>query len=295
MRTRALLATGVLFALCGCVDLPEVARLHDLAEEARVTLPRVSDDLAGSCQRRAALLKDVPADQLPPDARALRPDCQPFEALATHLAADQGVLLDYLDALAKLGSGQTLTYGKTLDAGIETIDGLSAAPGADADLAANAQKAGAAALSISKQLANLLTRRYRDRELAQLITSTDPAVQQLTKALTVVAVEDYGIMLNSERLFLDAYYQGPMAAAGPNEKLALILVQRQYNLDVLQLGRHRTAATRYARVMSRISTLHGELATAAQQPSGLSHGLHHLSATLDDLRDAIGSLSAEVK
>jgi hypothetical protein len=294
MQKRAVLlfATAGLFLLSGCVDLNQVTALHDDANAARAALPRISDDFYASCQRRAAILARIPLDQLPQNQRPPT-DCVPFKNLATHLAADQNVLVDYLDALSKLASGQTLNYAKTIDTNVGTINGLTAASGANADVSADAQKAGVAALSITKELANLATGHYREKEVQQLLIKTDPAVQQLTTALKTVVVTDYGIMLDSEKTYIDAYYQGPMAADGQKEPLSLILVQHQYDLDLAEIQKHRDAAEAYGDVMTKIATLHAKLTEAAKQPSGFENAVKNHTLDFEDLKDAITHLLAE--
>lgn len=287
------IATGLMM-IAGCVDLDQVAQLSSISQEARDALPRVSNDFYGSCQRRTALLQRIPGEELPPNLKDITPNCAPFKDLATHLAADQAVLTDYLDALANVAANQPLNYGRTIDTDIATISGFSASASVNADLAANTKKASLAALTLTQKLANIATRHYREKKVRELILESNQAVQDLTAALAQVGGTDYGIMLDSEKGFLDAYYQGPLAAQ-KNERLALILVQRQYDLDVQQFQSHRESSAAYAQVMQKIGSFHNKLADAAREPSSFKDKIKHLTPDIIDLRDAVTTLRAEVK
>ena len=67
------------------------------------------------------------------------------------------------------------------------------------------------------------------------------------------------MLLSNEEVSLDNFYQGPMASAQPNERLTLILVQRQYAHDksALQIRKEDIAA--YGKVMDDIAALHAKL------------------------------------
>lgn len=291
-RVASLLAAAALLALSACANLDEVARLDIAAADARHALPRVAADLYDTCRRRSAILARVPPDQLPPDQPTT--SCAPYQALATHIAAHQAVLLDYLDALSKLASSGS-TYAKSIDTDLATVSSLT--PGsANAALFADAQTAGLAALSLTKELAKIATRRYREREIRRLILASDPSVQQLTAALRRVVVTDYGIMLDSEKTFLDSYYLAPMSAPAANtqEPLALLLVQRQYDTDLARLAHRRDSALAYGLLMDRISSVHAKLTQAANSPSNFSASVQQLSPDIDALTEAATALLVEV-
>ncbi len=90
----------LLLALNGCVNLDDAAGLSKLSDEARIALPKVSNDIAGTCARQNTLFDDTPTKERPPDAKGL--DCKPYDDLAREIAKDQNILLDYLDALGRL-------------------------------------------------------------------------------------------------------------------------------------------------------------------------------------------------
>src|SRR5207302_5095471 len=99
----------------------------------------------------------------------------------------------------------------------------------------------------------------------KLIQQNDPAIQSLTQALRKVITVDYALLLSNEELGLDTFYQGPMATAKSNERLTLILVQRQYAHDKSAMQFRKEDITAYGKVMDDISTLHAKLNEEAER------------------------------
>jgi hypothetical protein len=239
-----------LLAINGCVNLDDAAGLSKLSAEARISLPRVSNDVAATCARQNLLFENTPRAERPAAAQAQ--DCKPYQEIAGHLAKDENVLADYFDALGKLASNEPMSYDATIDANVNAI-------GANSALSANTAAAGNAAQSILKSLADAATRGYREKKLGQLIQQNDPAIQSLTQALRRVIAVDYALLLSNEELSMDNFYQGPMAAAQPGERLTLILVQRQYAHDKAAMQSRKKNIAAYGRIMDDISTLHSKL------------------------------------
>ena len=286
---------GLLLLCIGCGELSEVAALGGVADGMRAALPRVSEDFSASCRRRVALLSRIPSAERPPDAGAVTPDCGPAQAVARQLGADQAVLVEYLDALSRLGSGAGFTYGKAIGADLTTVNDFSVGVGANAAAADDAQKAGAAALVLTGKLADLATGHIRTKDVRRVVLEANPGVQALTSALYGAGDVEYSIVLSNEKGYLDAYYQGPLAAAGDRERLVRILVQRQYDTDAERLERRRAAAAAYGAVMQRVGVLHARLAAAARGSAGFEGRVKALAPELDQLRDAVAKLEGEVR
>jgi hypothetical protein len=264
--------------LNGCVNLDDAAGLSKLSEEARISLPRVSNDVAGTCVRQNTLLENTPAAERPPNEQAQ--DCKPYQEIADHLAKDENVLAEYFDALGKLASNEPLSYAATIDANI-------AAVGSNSSLAANTATAGNDAQSILKALADAATKGYREKQLGQLIKANDPAIQSLTQSLKKVITIDYALLLSNEELSLSSFYQGPMASAQPNERLALILVQRQYAHDKNALQSRRDGIVDYGKIMDDIAALHTKLKQEADKKASIGELVKQVDPILDSLRTAL--------
>jgi hypothetical protein len=246
------IVAGAIFLLAanGCVNLEDAAGLTKLSDEARISLPRVSNDVAGTCARQNTLFENTPAAERPPAEQAQ--DCKPYQEIADHLAKDENVLADYFDALGKLASNQPLSYDATIDANVSATRLNSA-------LSASTASAGNDAQNIMKSIADAATKGYREKQLGKLIDQNDAAIQSLTQALKKVITVDYALLLSNEEVSLDTFYKGPMASAQPNERLTLILVQRQYAHDksAMQIRKEDIAA--YSKVMDDIAALHAKL------------------------------------
>jgi hypothetical protein len=250
LSLRIVAVAMFLLAINGCVNLDDAAGLSKLSGEARISLPRVSNDVAGTCARQNILFENTPRAERPPAAQAQ--DCKAYQEIADHLAKDENVLADYFDALGKLASNEPMSYDATIEANVTDT-------GANTALSANTAAAGNDAQSILKSLADAITRGYREKQLGQLIQQNDPAIQSLTQALKKVIAVDYALLLSNEEVSMDNFYQGPMASAQPNERLTLILVQRQYAHDKSAMQSRKENIAAYGRIMDDISALHSKL------------------------------------
>jgi hypothetical protein len=280
---KFLITSTLLFSLAGCVNQDDAAGLSKLSDEARAALPRVSNDVEGTCLRQNTLLDNTPANELPASVKPL--DCAPYHELAAQLGRDQKILLDYFNALGKLASNKPMGYGAAVDANVTEI-------GANSSLSASAAAAGKDSEGLLKSLADAATHGYREKQLNQLLHDNDLAVQSLTQALKKVITADYGLRLSNEESTLDNFYQGPMAAAKPNERLTLILVQRQYAQDKTGLQRRRAAATSYGRLMDDLGVLHAKLTHQAGQKASLAEIGKQIAPTVESLKNVVADLQS---
>jgi hypothetical protein len=251
---RIVAGATLLLAANGCVNLDDAAGLSKLSAEARVSLPRVSNDVAGTCARQNIIFENTPTAERPPTVQAQ--DCKPYQEIAHHLAKDENALADYFDALGKLASNQPMGYDAAIGENIT-------ATRANSSLSTDTATAGNDAQKILKSLADAATNGYRKKQLGKLIEQNDPAIQSLSRALKKVITVDYALLLSNEELSLDNFYQAPMAAAKPNERLTLILVQRQYARDKSAMQFRQDDIAAYGKAMDDISALHAKLKEAA--------------------------------
>lgn len=108
-------------------------------------------------------------------------------------------------------------------------------------------------------------------------------------------VVEYAGILSNESEFLDTYYQGPMAAAGKSERLALIVVQRQYDGDTAALQSRKSAAIAYGKVMDNLASLHAKLKVEAIKKARLRDVAEQIGPDIANLKDAISELQTRSK
>jgi hypothetical protein len=283
LSLRIFAVAAFLFALNGCVNMDDAAGLSTLSNDARTALPKVSNDIAGTCERQNTLFDNTPEKERPKDSKAL--DCKPYQALASQVAKDQNILLDYFDALGKLSSNKPLGYDAAIDTDVTDTSAISS-------VSTHAVTAANDAQSILKALADAATKGYREKQLDQLIKDNDPAVQSLTQALKKIIVGDYGIMLSNEESSLDGFYQGPMDAAQSqsNERLALILVQRQYANDKSALQSRKDNVASYGKTMDGLAALDAKLAKEATQKASLVEMGKQAAPIVESIKNAVSDL-----
>jgi hypothetical protein len=278
LSLRIVTAAIFLATLNGCVNLDDAAGLSKLGNETRIALPNVSNDFAGTCARQNVLFANTPVAERPPAQQAQ--DCKPYQEVANHLATDENVLADYFDALGRLASNEPLSYDAAIEQNVAAASGNSA-------FSANAVTAGNDAQGILKALADAATRGYREKQLGQLIKANDPAIQSLTQSLKKVITVDYGLLLSNEELGLDTFYQGPMAGAQPNERLTLILVQRQYARDKNALQSRKDDIAAYSKIMDDIAALHSKLKQEAEKKASAVEIYRQVNPIVESLQTAL--------
>jgi hypothetical protein len=287
VRRRLLVQIVTVAALCaginGCVNLDDAAGLSKLADEARAVLPKVSSDVSGTCARQNILFENTPAAERPKTEQAQ--DCKPYQELADHLAKDQNALIAYFDALGKLSSNQPLGYDAVINKNVTTSSTNTA-------FSASAITAGNDAQSLLKSLADAATAGYREKQLSRLIEANDAVVQSLTQSLKKVITADYTLLLSNEELSLDTFYQGPMASAQPNERLTLILVQRQYANDKSALQVRKEDATSYGKVMDDLATLHAKLKLEAEKKASMVEVARQVAPVVESLKTTLSDIQS---
>jgi hypothetical protein len=284
-RVSLRIVAGATFLLAanGCVNLEDAAGLSKLSNQARISLPRVSNDVAGTCARQNAFFENTPAAERPATEQAQ--DCKPYQEIADRLAQDENVLADYFDALGKLASNRPMSYAAAIKANVTATKTNSA-------LSANTVSAGNDAQSILKSLADAATRGYREKQLGQLIQQDDPAIQSLTQALKKVITVDYALLLSNEEVSLDSFYKGPMASVQPTERLTLILVQRQYAHDKAGLQFRREDIDAYSRIMDDIASLHAKLKQDAAKKVSIVEIDKQVGPIIDSIINALSDIQS---
>ena len=195
------------------------------------------------------------------------------------------MLADYFEALGKLASNQPMSYDAT-------ISESESATRANSALSDNAITASNDAQKIMKALADAATRGYREKQLGQLIQQTDPAIQSLTQSLKKVITVDYALLLSNEELSLDTFYKSPMASAQSNERLALILVQRQYAQDKIVLQSHKDDIAAYGKIMDDIAALHTKLKLEADKKASIVEIAKQVEPIVQSLKTALSDIQS---
>jgi hypothetical protein len=283
LSLRILALATLLPSLNGCVNLDDAAGLSKLSDEARISLPKVSNDVAGTCARQNTLFENTPPAEHPATEQAQ--DCKPYQDIVNRLAKDENILAGYFDAVGKLASNEPLSYDATIAANVT-------ATGANTALSANTISAGNEAQSILKSLADAATKGYREKQLSQLINANDAAIQSLTEDLKKVITVDYALLLSNEELSLDTFYKGPMASAQPNERLALILVQRQYTHDKTALQSRKEAIVAYGKIMDDIAALHTKLKQEADKKASIVEIAKQVAPIVESLKTALSDIQS---
>ena len=83
--------------------------------------------------------------------------------------------------------------------------------------------------------------------------------------------------------------------AGKSERLALIVVQRQYDGDIAALQSRRSAAIGYGKVMDNLASLHAKLKVEAIKKARLRDVAEQIGPDIANLKDAISEVQTRSK
>src|SRR5713226_5996251 len=98
----------------GCAVPNAVLQFTAIAKDAAAQFPPLVRDLTESCIRKQ--LADRPVDEIADVDAQARLECKNFSDLEPRLLGTLGVLVNYLNALYQLASGEIVTYDKAIDA-----------------------------------------------------------------------------------------------------------------------------------------------------------------------------------
>jgi hypothetical protein len=267
-----------------CASPEAIATFAGSAQKALAVAPPLFGDIHDSCVRRQSLRPNTPILPafVPPDSKdapAQNPPalaaCTRFASQAQALGSVSNTLSDYFKAVQQLAS---------FDA-----TGVS---GANESAAANA--ASAAGLSYPQiesagKLASVVTRAftegYQRRRLLEYLRDADPAVANITQGLENV-IKNYLDFLQEEQQTTTARYQ---SVADTNQKAVLLLLNRAYSEDVVQIGQRRSSAQAFTEALRAIREGHRQLVQSARHLNAkrLSLALQPYTSKLDGLMPAL--------
>ena len=91
---------------------------------------------------------------------------------------------------------------------------------------------------------------------------------------------------------LDNFYLGPMVAAQPNERLALILVQRQYAHDKTALQVRKDDVISYGKLMDGLGVLHAKVTRQAMQKASPIEIAKQAAPIVESLKTTISDMQS---
>ncbi|NJM70039.1 MAG: hypothetical protein HC862_07285 [Scytonema sp. RU_4_4] len=195
------------------------------------------------------------------------------------------VLVEYIKALGKLASGDTVSFDKNFNTLGESLKNLQIPQSNGQSFSFNSSDVDAG-ISITKFITNAFTREFRREKLKQAILCTDKDIQTYIKgdstshkndstsahsstggliALTQQAYVN-GILAAEEQQIRTYFpdYIGGILPVSQTQALDFIQLEENYNKAMDSIRSRRDAADNYVEILQKIAEMHSKLKTEFQ-------------------------------
>jgi hypothetical protein len=228
----------------------------------KVSSAKMSNDIYQSCLRQTRYVsgKLFPNNIDTSDREKQEKDCDIYQSSAEKVTKVNSVLINYMVALGKLASNDTVSFEKNLDALENSLKSL----GNSASLKEDQVNAG---LKIARFIFNRLTTQFRHRNLNEAILCTNQSVQTYIPGLVSI-VQDYYLngRLRSEGLNIDRYYRKYAPAFEQKSPLSTLFpIEQSYIKDIDALNDRKQAAYAYIEILNQTAETHQQLADELQK------------------------------
>ncbi len=288
----ALVPLALLLNSCGR-DFPSVKNVGKMADTLDKTSSNIADDIYNSCITRTKYMSFLVAPPSGADRSSSGPVrkreeeetiCENSNRPAVNnVKQANSVLVEYLKALGKIASGDTVSFDKNFDALGESLKNLKI-PQSNGKLSSLNNSDVDAGINIAKFITNAFTREFRREKLKKAIVCTDKDIQTYIGAtsgvkdlasnepakggLTGLTQQAYvnGI-LKAEELEIREYvvnYIGGVTAVYQERPLDFITLEENYNKAMDSIRSRRDAAENYVELLQKIAKMHSDLKTEFQ-------------------------------
>ena len=253
---------ALLLISCGAnfKNVQEFALTSAVVKESSKSMAK---DIYQSCIRRAkySTSKLFPDTVGIPEIEAKEKECSKYQEAAKVVNDVNSVLIDYMVALGKLASDDTVSFEKNLaalEASLKNFNTTLSSVSSSGGLKEEEINAG---LKIAKFIFNQLTTQFRQENLKEAIVCANQPVQEYTPGLNSIAKDFYhdGI-LQSEGVTLDRYYR--KYAPTPEQRtqlVALYTLEQDYLTAVNTLDERKEAANAYVEILQTTAKTHQKL------------------------------------
>ncbi|MBW4634056.1 MAG: hypothetical protein KME30_19770 [Iphinoe sp. HA4291-MV1] len=279
----ALVPFTLLLSSCGR-DFPSVQRLGKMTTTLEQTSSNMADDIYNSCITRTKYISFLVA-QGSSGSFSLREqeerNCNDFNRPAVKNVKDaNSVIAEYIKALGKLASGDTVSFDKNFNALGESLKKLQIPQSSGQSFSFNSSDVDAG-ISIAKFITNAFTREFRREKLKQAILCTDKDIQTYIKGVSTSSEKDStsvnsatgglialtqqayvnGILTAEEQEIRNYFtnYIGGLAPVAQTQALDFIKLEENYNKAMDSIRSRRDAAENYVELLQKIAEMHSKL------------------------------------
>jgi hypothetical protein len=251
-NSRLIIGLVVLSTLLAACSPPGAVRdFTAVAKDAASAFPPLVRDLPESCVRRQ--VAERPVDEIADVDDRARAACRNLFDLEPRLTGTVNVLVNYLNALNQLASGDIVSYDKQIDS-----------------FSSNLQSAGAfqqtqvkAVAGLAKFLANAAASGYQRRKIVETLKSADADLSSLCDGLGKIVGEDYIRVLQNEENALRSRYRDALQADTTKSSSTALILQEYWRRDLSTLNQKKAAARDLVQILEKIRGGHRKLAEQA--------------------------------
>lgn len=275
----------LLLSSCGR-DFPSVQKFGQMTTTLEQASSNMADDIYNSCITRT---KYIPFWQVQDSSGSSQlhlreqqeKSCDEYNKPASIAVKDANALLiDYIKALGKLASGDTVSFDKNFTALGESLKNLKVPRAEGKPFSFNNSNIDAG-ISIAKFITNAITREFRREKLKQAILCTDKDIQTYIGEVSTSSAKDSvselpatgGLIALTQNGYVDGILQEEekrirnyflvytkVIEGGLNDRdIDFIELERSYNNAMDSLRSRRDAAQNYVEILRLIAQMHTKL------------------------------------
>ncbi|MGH8000789.1 MAG: hypothetical protein ACREPR_15505 [Brasilonema sp.] len=284
----ALVPLALLLNSCGR-DFPLVQKIGKMTTTLEEASSNMADDIYNSCITRTKYISFLAVQDSSgsfSQREQQEKDCDDFNKSAvTEVKDANSVLLEYIKALGKLASGDTVSFDKNFNALGESLKNLKISQSNGQTFSFNDSDVDAG-INIAKFLTNAFTREFRREKLKQAILCTDKDIQTYIQGDSTSSVKDStskqpttgglialtqqayvnGILTSEEQQIRTYFpnYIGGLVTVSQTQPLDFIKLEENYNKAMDSIRSRKDAAENYVGILKKIAEMHSKLKTEFQ-------------------------------
>lgn len=239
MKLAAFPLLAVLALAAGCANLTAIREFANISTESAQYTKLVDDYVQSPIRQKQyrPLREHEALDRIKTERAALQ----------ERLLLRHGLIEEYMDALGRLAADEAVVYDKELDALGSAVKEKKFVEAKEADAFA----------TIAKVLVKGVTDRWRQKQLKELIATSNGPFQAVVESLRIVVESGFRGDLLNEKVAIQSYYRTLILESGDKAGIAALEEWRDLRLSAVEV--RAKAIESYAKILKKIAEGHQKL------------------------------------
>lgn len=238
-RPAAVALLVVLVLTQGCANLGAIREFASISAESGQYTKLVTDYVESPIRQKRY---QPPSEQKSLDRMAANRATE-----RDRLLLRQALIVEYMDALGRLAADEAVTYDKELDNLGNAVKGNKLASAKEAD----------AFSAIAKVLVKGVADRWRQKQLKELITTSNGPFQVVVESLRVAVESGFGGDLLNEKTAIRKYYDTRIRKS--SDEAGIAALEEWRDLRLVEIDAREEAIKSYTQILRKIARGHQQL------------------------------------